>query len=46
MKYERKVNSPALLANEKQFKEDLELLKKLKDLSMKKKLAEQIESSK
>lgn len=36
--FNRKINTPQMLANEKQMKEDLELLKRLRESSIRKKL--------
>lgn len=37
-RFNRKINTPQSLANEKQMKEDLELLKRLRESSIRKKL--------
>ena len=39
--FNRKINTPQMLANEKQMKEDLELMKQLRDSAIRKKLESQ-----
>ena len=39
--YNKKVNTPQMLANEKQMKEDLDLMRQLRESSLRKKLESQ-----
>ena len=45
IKFERKVQTPEILQNEQKIKDDLELLNRLKEISLKKRLESQAAAS-